>query len=424
MTPRSAWPIIPTLAISWVAFGQVLSLSGLAIWVVGASLVSALSVAFLAGAGRRGWAVVAMVVLTAVVPFLARTVGGDDAGPITRSSLMATGVAGATALVLRTRYPAALLAPAVILLGGACGLGAAGRAPWVVGAWAVAAAATLAMLGPYTRADLRARRRVLPFALLLGVIGLVAVAAMGAATPALTTPWTIPGAAAASGTPEDSTTNPPPTSTPSPPPSTAPTPEPSTIDPVDDRTVDATRVVVTAGLLVVLLVLLLALVAVLRRVVVGWRWRQRRRRLRQGDPRQRIVGAWTWVRLQRLRFEQPLPTAASPDVAVSVGAREHDEPLQQVARLAARVAYDPTAAPTHDDAASAWAAARVAGKAPTNSTLRQRWAWAKIGPRVVQRRLAALTPAPAAPASEDPAAPAPPPRRSAAETIGMVTRSR
>lgn len=431
MRARSSWPLIPTLAVSWVAFGQVVSLSGLAIWVIGASLLAALSVSFLADAGRRGWAVATMLVLTGAVPFLARTVGGDSAGPITRSALMSTGVAAAMGLILRTRYPAAVLAAALILLGGACGLGAAGRAPWVVGAWAVAAGVTLAMLGPYTRDDLRARRRLVPFAGLLAITGLVAIAAIGAATPALTTPWTIPGAAAAEGTttddagapsPPDSSSEPPPSATPTATPSPAlttqpddpadpgqspaasttgtthePPPEDQT-DPVDGQTVDATFVFLTAVALVLLAVAVVVVVLLATRGVVAWRWRRRRRQLDRGDPRRRIVGAWTWVRLRRLRYGQPLPVAASPDVAVGVGAQEQDASLQAVARLAAQVAYDPSAAPRAEDADRAWTAARDAGRVPTNVTLRQRWAWARVGPRSVERRLATPVDPPARPA--------------------------
>jgi hypothetical protein len=369
--------LVPTLLVTWVAFGQVVSLSGLAIWVVGGSLLGALVVSSFAAAGRRGLAVVTMVLLTGGVAFLARTVGGDSAGPITRASLMATGVAGAMGLILQTRYPAAVLAAAVVLLGGATGLGAAGRAPWLIGAWAVAAAATLAMLGPYSRADLRARRRLVPLVVSLVAAGLAAVVVIGAATPALRSPWTIPGAADVTG--EDQTSPTPPTTT-APPPSAVPTP-PSTVDPVDRDTVDATSIVVVSALILVLLVLVLVAVAVLRRVLAWVRWRRLRRRLGTGSPRDRIVGAWTWVRLRRVRYDEPLPVSASPDVASTARAPFADRALQDVAQRAARVAYDPTSTPSNADADAAWSAALVAGGAPDGAGARLRWRWAARPPR-------------------------------------------
>jgi hypothetical protein len=382
---------VPTLLVTWVAFGQVVSLSGLAIWVVGGSLLGALVVSSFAGAGRRGLAVVTMVLLTGGVAFLARTVGGDSAGPITRASLMATGVAGAMGLILQTRYPAAVLAAALVLLGGATGLGAAGRAPWLIGAWAVAAAATLAMLGPYSRADLRARRRLVPLVVSLVAAGLAAVVVIGAATPALRSPWTIPGAADVTGEDQTSpppppTTAPPPSAVPtSPPPTTAPLPSavptpPSTVDPVDRDTVDATSIVVVSALLLVLLVLVLVAVAVLRRVLAWGRWRRLRRRLGTGSPRDRVVGAWTWVRLRRVRYDEPLPVSASPDVASTARSPYADRALQDVAQRAARVAYDSASAPSDADAEAAWSAALVAGSAPDGAGARSRWRWAARPP--------------------------------------------
>jgi hypothetical protein len=382
---------VPTLLVTWVAFGQVVSLSGLAIWVVGGSLLGALVVSSFAGAGRRGLAVVTMVLLTGGVAFLARTVGGDSAGPITRASLMATGVAGAMGLILQTRYPAAVLAAALVLLGGATGLGAAGRAPWLIGAWAVAAAATLAMLGPYSRADLRARRRLVPLVVCLVAAGLAAVVVIGAATPALRSPWTIPGAADVTGEDQTSpppppTTAPPPSAVPtSPPPTTAPLPSavptpPSTVDPVDRDTVDATSIVVVSALLLVLLVLVLVAVAVLRRVLAWGRWRRLRRRLGTGSPRDRVVGAWTWVRLRRVRYDEPLPVSASPDVASTARSPYADRALQDVAQRAARVAYDSASAPSDADAEAAWSAALVAGSAPDGAGARSRWRWAARPP--------------------------------------------
>ena len=254
------------------------------------------------------------------------------------------------------------------------------------------------MLGPYSRADLRARRRLVPLVVCLVAAGLAAVVVIGAATPALRSPWTIPGAADVTG--EDQTspplptttaepptappsavpTSPPPPPTTAPPPSAVPTP-PSTVDPVDRDTVDATSIVVVSALVLVLLVLLLVAVAVIRRVLAWVRWRRLRRRLGTGSPRDRIVGAWTWVRLRRVRYDEPLPVSASPDVASTARAPFADRALQDVAQRAARVAYDPTSTPSNAEADAAWSAALVAGGAPDGAGARLRWRWAARPPR-------------------------------------------
>ena len=172
---RSPLVAIPVLAVSWCAFGEVLSFKGVVLWVVAACLAAYLVTDALARAGRRILSAVVVIVLTGVVALLARQFGGSDAGPVTRSALMAAAVGGAAALVVRTRYALAVVPASLILLAGALGLGAADHVIWIVGIWAVIAAATAAILGPYARQDLADRRRLLPFAGILGAVGVAAV---------------------------------------------------------------------------------------------------------------------------------------------------------------------------------------------------------------------------------------------------------
>ena len=49
----SAWALWPTVAVSWIAFAQVLSFQGLAVWVIGGSLLTALVVLPLARAASQ-----------------------------------------------------------------------------------------------------------------------------------------------------------------------------------------------------------------------------------------------------------------------------------------------------------------------------------------------------------------------------------
>jgi hypothetical protein len=167
----SAWALWPTLAVSRIAFAHAVSFQGLAIWVVTGSLLAALVVLPLALAGRRILAVSAMVVMAFAVPVVAEWISGNTASPVTRASLMARAAAGAAALILPAHYPVAVLVPSLLLLGGALGLGAAGSAMWLVGLWAVAAALTVAMLGPYRNPHLRERRRLVPVAAMLAWVG-------------------------------------------------------------------------------------------------------------------------------------------------------------------------------------------------------------------------------------------------------------
>jgi hypothetical protein len=226
---RSAWAPFPTLAVAWIAFAQVLSFQGLAIWVIAGSTLTAVAVGGIARARHVPMAMLLGVAFTAGVPYLASTLGGDSAGPIVRASLMACGVSAAMAVLLHTRTPLAMLAASLMLLGGALGLGAAGHAVWLVGLWTVAALLTLTMLGVYTRDDLSQPRRRRALALTMIVVGLAGVVGLMLLGAVYGTPWTVPGAGptiSPSPTPTPSVTS---ASTPSPTPTPTPTPTRTTV---------------------------------------------------------------------------------------------------------------------------------------------------------------------------------------------------
>ena len=355
-TSRSPLVAIPVLAASWCAFGEVLSFKGLVLWVIGGCLAAYLVVDALVRGRRRLVAAITVVVMTGLIALLARQFGGSDAGPVTRSALMAAAVGGAAALVAHTRYPLAVVPASLVLLAGALGLGAADHVLWIVGMWAVIAAATAAILGPYARSDLVDRRRLLPFAAILGLVGVAAVVIATAVAPWPRTAWIF-----------DAET---PLSVPS-------TDEPPAPPPATDSSATAGLAPflqrLLLGLLVIALVVLFVLLA--RRLGAALAWRRRQQVLQRGTAADRVLGAWTWIRLRRARFDQPLPTHASPDVAVLMARQRADADLETTAELAARVAYDPHARVDESDATRAWAAARRAGSAPVGSTARQRWQW-------------------------------------------------
>lgn len=388
LRPRaSLWVLWPTLGATWIAFAQVLSFQGLVLWVVGGSLLGGSVVGVLAGFGRPLLALVAMVVLPIVVAGATEFVGGTTAGPITRSSLMATAVAGSMGLLLNTRWPASMLLPSLFLLGGALGLGAAEDVLWLSGLWAVAAVATLAMFGPLRNEHLRDRARLAPFSLLLVGLGLVAVVATVGLSLFLRDPWTIPGASSVSAPVSPQST---------PPPAEAPTsveePVSVTTPEVESSSVAASRdSVVVSVLRLILFALALALLAaivivVIWRLLVGLRWWWLRRRLRSGSASDRVVGAWTWLRLQRARWGLPLPAYASPDVATEWARKVGAPDVLAVAEVVALVAYDPSAHVDSGNARACWQAARRAGRA-RSGTWRDRIRCGFTTPTRVRARL-------------------------------------
>ena len=364
----SAWALWPTLAATWVAFSHVVSFQGLFIWVIGGSILTAVIVMPLAFAHRRLLALLAMLVLPFLIGGLADYLGGASAGPITRSALMASAVTGAMSVVLAGRYPQWIVPISIILLGGALGLGAADQVLWLVGMWTVAAALTLSMLGPYRQEHLRERRRLIPFAAMLGLCGVVAVIGLAIVAPFVDSPWTIPGAGQIDSSVVESPTVV----------ESSPVAEPP--ESVIEQVINWLVVVL---LVVLLLVLLLIVYALLRRVWAAARWSLLRFRLRRGSPQARIVGAWTWVRLRRVRYEQPLPLWMSPDIAQD-WARSSGEPeLAEVAANASLIAFSPEidSSVLPSLASTSWSAALVCGRAPQGS-LRQRWRWSARGPRM------------------------------------------
>lgn len=402
MTRRyaSAWAIWPTVAATWLAYAQVVSFQALALFVIGGSVVVALSVSALCRAGRRVIGVVALAGLTFAFAWLAEVLAGNTSGPVTRATLMACGITGAMALMLHTCYPLAILPASLLLLAGALGLGAADRVPWLAGLWAVAAAVTLAMLGPYRQGDLRDSRRLGPFALMLLVPGLVAVVVMALVSPLMTDPWTIPGTGqvAVLPTPSPSAVSPSPAPSPSASSTSSSSPSASVVPPTaapvppaeEVEAVSASSLLSWVQLVLVLLLLILILLVLL---LIAWRawvallWWRLRRRLDSGSPRQRAIGAWTWLRMRRLRHDVPLPVSVSPDVALTWAREAGEADVLAVAQVVAPVAFDDALPVAEGDTARAWAAALAVGRLPRGS-VRQRWRWALRTPGWVRARLA------------------------------------
>jgi len=386
-THPSAWTLWPTLAATWVAFSHVVSFQGLFIWVIGGSILTAVIVMPLAFAHRRLLALLAMLVLPFLIGGLADYLGGASAGPITRSALMASAVTGAMSVVLAGRYPQWIVPISIVLLGGALGLGAADQVLWLVGMWTVAAALTLSMLGPYRQEHLRERRRLIPFAAMLGLCGVVAMIGLAIVAPYVDSPWTIPGA----GRTESPVVEAPAVVEADLPEVVSPEVE-SVVEPQESVIAQVINWLLLLLLVVLLILLLLILYALLRRVWAALRWSLLRFRLMRGSPEARIVGAWTWLRLRRVRYEQPLPLWMSPDIAQD-WARSSGEPeLAVVAANASLIAFSPETDSLELPSlgSKSWSAALVCGRAPQGS-LRQRWRWLARAPRVSDLSCVAAT---------------------------------
>ena len=368
------WAPLPTLAVGWACFAQVLSFRGVAIWVAGGSLLVLLVMRLILGAGRVVLGLLSGVALTLVFAFLADTYGGTTSGPLARATLLACGLTAASVAFSFTRYRLLLLVPTFALLGSALGLGAAGRSGVWVGLWVVAAAVTAAMLGPYRERDLAARGRRLPFALLIACSGLVAIVSLVIASPMLVAPWTIPGGGGGATPsavalppvallPPEVLAAPPPIVT-APPVSQPPIVSPAPPPPEASASIISTIIQWVLLILLALLLLLLLLLAwlLVRRLSSWIRWRALRWRLSRGTPEQRVVGAWTWIRLRLAMRGDPLPDSASPDVAVEWALARGDSSLATVARLTARVAFNPQGTISMPDSALAWEHALTADR--------------------------------------------------------------
>jgi hypothetical protein len=350
------WSIVPTLIGCWIALAQVLSFSGLAIWVIAGSLVSGWVILGLLRIAKVGLALLAGAGLTVVLVVAAEKFGGSSSGPVTRATLMAVGVTVAMAFVSRTRYPAWMLLPSLMLLGGALGLGSAGQAAWLVAVWVCLSCLTLLNLGPYTAADLSAVARRSSVALLVSGAGILTVVILAIVGSFFSSPWTIDGSGSAIGATTNAVDL-----TPAP----VPTPLSSTASTIVLESSSAPGqereeqqrfhpLWLIAAFWLAVITAVLAVYSFAERIWIWVRWRRLRRRLRSQDPRASLIGSWTWLRLQLARSGNPLAPHESPDIAGLAASAEGDSELFWLATTASRLAYDSSAIVTNEDSRRAW----------------------------------------------------------------------
>lgn len=360
--------IAPLLLVNWIAFAPLLSGHGLIIWVIGGSLFSAWASFTLWGAHRRMWSLLAVLVLTALIPLLADSLGGQSAGPIARASFMAVGTSGAMAILVQTRYPASAIVASLLLIAGALGLGSAEQGVWITLLWALSVMVSLALLGPYAPSFLSGRARIVHLGLAIALILGLVVGIQLATSLLITDPWTAGGVA-------------------------APRQDPTAIVAAFIAALGNAFTAANAGHLLMwaagilaLLLLASAFVLIVARCLVTYAWWRLRIKLKAGSTRQQVVGAWTWLRMQSLCNDRPLPLYVSPDVAHEwsrvVGSLE----VLIVAEAVAPVAYGGDCKVRPETAKGAWQAARLTELSPSGS-LAKRWRRSLRTPRWAQARL-------------------------------------
>jgi len=407
----AAWASLPTLVVGWAVFAQVVSFRGLVTWVVLGSLGVWLLVGALLSAGRVWRAMAIGMPATVLLALAADRLGGATSGPLARSTLLVVGLVVAAQLLAFSRVPALSLLPMLAMLACGLALGAAGSAFAWIGAWVVAAACSLLILGPYGSNMLAARERLRSLATLIALVGVAAVLVASIASALLGRPWMVAGVEANwQGPPAVVATadNPPvveaaPAMADAPPladlaaeasPVIAPSAATAAIVPAATRTVAPpppalpswvlwfALAVAVLGLWLVLMAGLLLAWFVGRRLVAWGRWRLLRLRLSSGTPEARVIGAWTWMRLRMAWLGTPLPAWVSPDTAAEWSGSWGNPDLVALADLTAALAFNPAGRSSTSQGAQAWRLARLALRAAQSGTLRDRIARAGVGPPV------------------------------------------
>ncbi len=418
--PRSPWSLAPLLIVNWIAFANVLSSSGVLLWVIIPSLIGVQMMLIMIRAERKILAGVALFGLSALAVGLSDVIGGTTSGPITRSTLMMTTCAGLMVLMWRTGIPASAAVVSLGALAGALGLGAADRIVWSVGLWVVAVAVYLAAVGPLRADDLRGIGRLQSFVLMLLTAGLLASLAGNALQTVMRDPWTIPaagltvlGAQAQAGASVHAGKQPnsvadsllevagaqfdeaarkqaTPRAEANPVRPSAEPVEPNAVEgaaEAESRRGRFTTVLPIVGFLLYCLLLILAVAL----ADVYLAWVMLRRSLSKGTPTQQVGGAWLWLRLQWARYGYLEHVHRTPDRIARDVDKSDEVLLRDLAELATHAIYAHAPGIDAAQARQAWSVARTLRKqAPRSWPTRMRALL--VTPSAASKRLAASEP--------------------------------
>ena len=331
--------------------------------VVGCSLVGFV----LASRGRVVAAVFAGDGVALAWSALVNVMSGQDNGPAARSSFIAGCCAAVAQATVGSGWPSSFVAPVAGLLVGALALGAGGEVRLPAVATVVVVVIALAVVESARRNVVgRGRRRVaVPFVAVLVAALAAAVVVLqaqhdsrrpsvldrGAVDPTVRSSIPDPFPA-----PSHRQTSHPATAVA---PSSVTTPNVRTSSAPAHRVASQSRRLewLLAGVLLLLQLLMLAIEA--RLIAVRWSWRRLRRRLERGSFDDRVVGAWTWLRLRLTAARVPLPPYVSPDEAGSLPATRElpgDAPrrVDRLGQLTASVAFCADRPASADEADEAW----------------------------------------------------------------------
>jgi hypothetical protein len=395
--PRSGWSLLLLFVANWIAFANVVSLSGHLLWVIIPSVLAAQAMVIMIRADRRMLAAPVLLLLTVLAAGLSELIGGSTSGPITRSTLMMTTCAGLMVLMWRTSVPSSAALVSLAALAGALGLGAADRIVWSVGMWVVCVCAYLAAVGPLRHSDLADPGRLKSLVAVLLTAGVVASVAGNALYRVLDHPWTIGsvgpqalggvadtgssavtsnrGESGDAGTVRGSASD---LSRPGKPPRDAGvrgTPR-SVTD--SEEGMNTPKEAVTASgsgtanqampprsWIEILGLAALALLGVLILAVALWvawvqmKWLLLRARLRGGTPAEQVAGAWHWLRLRWAQSSYFDYVNRTPDRIAFLAASQRDPVLEDLARAATEALYARQPELDVKDAAEAWQNARI-----------------------------------------------------------------
>lgn len=383
--PRSGWSVFLLFVANWIAFANVVSLSGHLLWVLIPSVLAAQAMVIMIRADRRMLAAPVLLLLTVLAAGLSELIGGSTSGPITRATLMMTTCAGLMVLLWRTSVPSSAALVSLAALAGALGLGAADRIVWSVGIWVVCVCAYLVAVGPLRHSDLRDRGRLRSLAAVLLVAGLLASVLGNVLQEVLRDPWTISargivavGAQTVSGAPAQVIDQQRPRSTgvfakkrarvsgkgsgmskrSNVPPKAAPTESAPDVEQPPEAPPQRSWLV-TVALIVAAVLVLLLLMLTIGLLYVQLRWALLRARLQRGLPAEQVAGAWYWLRLQWARAGHLEFTNVTPDRVAPMAAEMGDRVLRELAQSATFALYDRHPDLDVRDARQAWTAARA-----------------------------------------------------------------
>lgn len=371
--PAAATAVTATCLLALTAYLGAVAAAGLWFFVLPTSLVAAAVALPAARRGNPGGGLLRALVVALALAELVNLVGGDDKGPVARSSLVAAALTATAVAAAGSTRPGLFVAPAGGIVLGALWLGAANEVHLVVAVMTVPAVVALALLDSERQRWSRQRRQGLAavaLALTAATVGAMTAAvqdAVEARPPVVLAADQLDQAIVA-----------PRALTPARPAAAPALTEPSRRQSKEaaespEMTLSTAAAATTGAAL--LGTLLLAFVLRAAHSSVAW-WRLRRRLRRSGADSP--VGAYRWVLARLDGYGMGVPKATAPEV-VARGALPGlpdtvATPLAALASLVVVATFAPRSPDVEADGDTAWhRAAEICQAARDATPRRRRW---------------------------------------------------